>query len=281
MRNLFNFIVRNSHWLLAALLVTFSFYLVFTHNSYQRSVYLTSANHITGWFYSRSHNVMSFFLLKKNNQLLQERNAELEKEVFALKDRIAFLSAVDSVDANVFVSDSLPQSQFAFIPAGVVNLNFSGVNNFITIDKGSLHGIKPDMGVISSGGVVGVVSAVSPKFSLVIPVVNSKFRLSARLKNSENYGSISWNGESIGEVQLQELPKHEDFHRGDTVLTSFSRIFPRNLIIGFVSSEGRSKDDNFNTFNVRLATNFYMLQDVLVINDTSYEEQRQLEDTLR
>jgi rod shape-determining protein MreC len=282
MRNLFNFIIRNSHWLLATLLVTFSFYLVFAHNSYQRSVYLTSANHVTGWFYSLSQNVTSFFLLKKNNQLLLERNAELEKEVFALKDRMALLPAADSVDANVFVSGSFPQPQFGFIPAGVANLNFSGVNNFITINKGALHGIKPDMGVISAGGgVVGVVSAVSSKFSLVIPVINSKFRLSAKLKNSENYGSISWDGESIGEVQLQELPKHEDFHEGDTVLTSFSRIFPRNLIIGFVSSEGRSKDDKFNTFNVRPATNFYMLQDVLVIDDTYYEEQRQLEETLR
>lgn len=281
MRNLFNFIIRNSHWLLATLLVAFSFYLVFTHNSYQRSVYLTSANHVTGWFYSLSQNVTSFFHLKKNNQLLLERSAELEKEVLALKDRITLLTAADSIEVNAFVNDSLPQPQFDFIPAGVANLSFSGVNNFITIDKGALHGIKPDMGVISAGGVVGVVSVVSPKFSLVIPVINSKFRLSARLKNSENYGSISWDGTSIGEVQLQELPKHESFHEGDTVLTSFSRIFPRNLIIGFVSSEGRSKDDNFNTFNIRLATNFYTLQHVLVIDDTYYEEQKQLEETLQ
>ncbi|WP_298652164.1 rod shape-determining protein MreC [uncultured Proteiniphilum sp.] len=281
MRNLFNFIIRNSHWLLATLLVAFSFYLVFTHNSYQRSVYLTSANHVTGWFYSLSKDVTSFFHLKKNNQLLLERSAELEKEILVLKDRIDLLTATDSLKVNAFVSDTLPQPQFDFIPAEVVNLSFSGVNNFITINKGSQHGIKPDMGVISAGGVVGVVSVVLPKFSLVIPVINPKFRLSARLKNSENYGSLSWDGTSIGEAQLQELPKHEAFHKGDTVLTSFSRIFPRNLIIGFVSSEGRSKDDNFNTFNIQLATNFYSLQDVLVIDDTYHEEQKMLEETLQ
>ncbi|MDR0421733.1 MAG: rod shape-determining protein MreC [Proteiniphilum sp.] len=281
MRNLFNFIIRNSHWLLATLLVTFGFYLVFTHNSYQRSVYFTSANHVTGWFYSLSRNVTSFFHLRKNNRLLLERNAELEGMILALREQIASLAAADSADVNIFVGDSLSQPQFGFIPAEVVNLNFSGVNNFITINKGALHGIKSDMGVISAGGgVVGVISVVSPKFSLVIPIINSKFRLSARLKNSENYGSISWDGASIGEVQLQELPKHEDFHAGDTVLTSFSRIFPRNLIIGFVSTEGHSKDDNFNTFNVRPATDFYMLQDVLVIDDAYYGEQKQLEETL-
>lgn len=281
MRNLFIFIIRNSHWLLAALLVAVSFYLVFTHNSYQRSVYLTSANQVTGWFYSLSGDVTSFFHLKKNNQLLLERSAELEKQILALKDRIALLAAADSVEVNAFVSDSVPMPQFGYIPAEVVNLSFSGVNNFITISKGSRHGIKPDMGVISTGGVVGVVSVVSPNFSVVIPVINPKFRLSARLKNSENYGSVFWDGTSIGEAQLQELPKHEDFHKGDTVMTSFSRIFPRNTVIGFVSSQGESKDDNFNTFNIQLATNFYTLQDVLVIDDTYYEEQKQLEETLQ
>lgn len=284
MRNLFNFIIRNSHWLLAVLLVAFSFYLVFTHNSYQRSIYLTSANHVTGWFYSLSQNVNSFFHLKKNNQLLLERSAGLEREIFALKEQIDLLKAEDSVEVNVnaFMNDSLSLYQFNFIPAEVVNLGFSGVNNFITINKGERNGIKRDMGVISSsGGIVGIVSEVSPKFALVIPVINTKFRLSARLKNSDNYGSIFWNGESIDVAQLQELPKHEPFHKGDTVLTSFSRIFPRNMIIGFVESEGKSKDDNFNTFNVKLATNFHSLQDVLVIDDTYYEEQKQLEETLQ
>lgn len=282
MRNLFNFIIRNSHWLLAALLVAFSFYLVFTQNSYQRSVYLTSANQVTGWFYSLSNDVTSFFHLKKNNQLLLERSAELEREVLSLKEQIEILTAADSTQVSAFVSDSLPLPQFDFISAEVVNLSFSGVNNFITINKGSQHGIRPDMGVISAGGgIVGVVSVVSRNRAVVIPVINPKFRLSARLKNSENYGSISWDGTNIREAQLQELPKHESFREGDTVLTSFSRIFPRNLIIGFVNSEGRSKDDNFNTFNIQLATNFYTLQEVLVIDDTYYEEQKQLEETLQ
>jgi len=154
------------------------------------------------------------------------------------------------------------------------------VNNFITLNKGAAQGIKPDMGVISQEGVVGVVSNVSPNFSVVIPIINPKFRLSAKLKNSENYGSVSWDGKDIRQVQLRELPKHEVFHQGDTVLTSFSRIFPRNLIIGFVKDRGVSGDDNFNTFNVQLATDFYTLHDVLVIADRLYEEQKTLEETV-
>lgn len=282
MRNLLNFIIRNSHWLLATLLVAVSFYFVFAHNSYQRSVYLTSANQVMGWFYTASKEVSAFFHLKQNNHLLLERSAQLENEIQALNDRINQLTAIDSVEVDVFVPDTVPTPQFNFISAEVVNLSFSGVNNFITLNKGAQHGIKPDMGVISAGGgIVGVVSVVSQNRSVVIPVINPKFRLSARLKHSANYGSIAWDGNSVREAQLLELPKHEEFRSGDTVLTSFSRIFPRNLIIGYVSTEGLSKDDNFNTFNVELATNFYSLQDVLVIDDTYYEEQRALEEMLQ
>ncbi len=281
MRNLFNFIIRNSHWLVAILLIAFSFYLVFACNSYQRSVYLTSANRVVGWTYTAANNVTSFLHLKKNNQQLLERNAQLERDLFALKAQMELKAADDSVAVEAFVADTTEQVRFDFIPAEVVNLSFAGPNNFITLNKGASHGVRPDMGVISQRGVVGVVSNVSDRFSMVIPVINPKFRLSAKLKNSENYGSVSWNGKNVRQAQLGELPKHESFQVGDTVITSFSRIFPKRLVIGTVSGMGESKDDNFNTFTIQLATDFYSLQDVFIIRDALYEEQKTLEETLQ
>lgn len=280
MRNLFNFIIRNSHWLVAILLIAFSFYLVFTCNSYQRSVFLTSANKVAGWTYTATNGISSFFHLKKNNEQLLERNAQLENELYALRSQLDQYIANDTLTVEAFVSDTVEQVQFDFIPAEVVNVSFSGPNNFITLNKGALHGVQPDMGVIAKG-VVGVVSNVSANFSVVIPVINPKFRLSAKLKNSENYGSVSWDGKNIRYAQLGELPKHEVFQVGDTVMTSFSRIFPKRLLIGYVSEMGESKDDNFNTFNIQLATNFYSLQDVLIIRDMYHEEQRDLEEVMQ
>ena len=263
--------------MLAVLLIAFSFYLIFAHNSYQRSVYLTSANSVMGWVYNVSNNAISFVHLRKNNQLLLEQNALLEGELYKLKSQISNQANADSTNHTAFVADSTIQPQFSFIPAEVVNLSYSGSNNFITINKGLKDGVKPDMGVISQRGVVGVVSNVSNNFSLVIPIINPMFRLSAKLNNSENYGSLSWNGYNKKEAQLSELPKHEVYNEGDTVVTSFSRIFPKQLIIGFVKGVGESKDDNFNTFTVELATNFSSLQNILVISDMHYEEQKELE----
>lgn len=277
MRNLFNFIIRNSHWMLAVLLIAFSFYLIFAHNSYQRSVYLTSANSVMGYVYNVSNNAISFIHLKKNNQLLLEQNALLESQIYQLKSQISKQVKEDSTELHAFATDSVIQPQFNFIPAEVVNLSYSGNNNFITINKGLKDGVKPDMGVISQRGVVGVVSTATDNFSLVIPIINPMFRLSAKLNNSENYGSLSWNGNNTKDAQLSELPKHEGYNEGDTVVTSFSRIFPKQLIIGYVRGVGESKDDNFKTFTVELATNFYSLQNVLIISDMYYEEQKELE----
>ncbi len=280
MRNLFQFIIRNSSWLVAILLIVISFYLVFTHNSFQRSIYLSSANHAAGLVFDVSSEVNSFMHLKQNNKQLLEHNAYLERELTSLKAYIDDIK-LDTLSTNAFLKDSVDMSsQFNFIPAEVTNVSFSGNNNFITVNKGSAHGVKSDMGVVSNNGVVGVVLTVSKNYSVIIPIINPKFRLSAKLKNSENSGSISWDGKDLSIAQIGELPKHEVFELGDTVVTSFSRIFPKDIVIGYIKDKAQSKDDNFNNLNINLATDFHSLMGVLIIEDKNFEEKNNLEKSI-
>lgn len=276
MRNLLNYLLRNSAWFLAILLIAFSITLVFKHNSYQRSVYLSSANKVSSELYGVSNNVTSFFSLKRENNELLYRTAELETKVQLLKKQIVTLIG-DTNTINAFTLDSIVPAQFEFIPADVVNISISKLNNYITVDKGSLDGVRPDMGVISTAGVVGVVRNVSKHSAVIIPIINPKFRLGAKLRNSENFGSIAWDGRNADEAQLREVPKHELFAVGDTVVTGFSRIFPEGIIVGFTKEIGISPDDNFNTFNINLATNFHTLQHVLIIDDKYHQERTALE----
>lgn len=280
MRNLLNYILRNSAWFLAILLIAFSMYLVFKHNSYQRSVYLSSANKVSSQLYGVSNNVTSFFNLKRNNNELLERTAELERTVQLLKKHIVTLTGYTST-IDAFTIDSIVPTQFEFIPADVVNISISKFNNYITIDKGSLNGVAPDMGVISTAGVVGVVRNVSKHSAVIIPIINPNFRLGAKLKDSDNFGSIAWDGNNANEAQLREVPKHELFAVGDTVVTGFSRIFPEGIVVGYTKEMGVSTDDNFNTFNINLATNFQTLQHVLIINDKYYRERTDLETSIK
>lgn len=207
------------------------------------------------------------------------KNAQLEKELLDWKNRYSSVDA-DSMTLDVFATDSTYHSQFNFIPAEVINVSFSGANNFLTLDKGTLHGVKADMGVISQTGVVGVVLKASRNASVVIPVINPKFRLSAKLYRWDNTGSISWNGNNIKIAQLNELPKHQPYEVGDTVVTSFSSIFPKEIVIGFVTGIGKAKDDKFNTLDLKLATDFHSIQHVLIIEDNFFEEQKELEEAI-
>jgi rod shape-determining protein MreC len=137
--------------LLAVLLIIVSFYLVFTQNSYQRSVYLSSANRVSAELYRLSGKVNSYFYMQKNNNELLEQNAKLQNELYALKSYLNDL-ALDSIQTNSFVSDSMVTAQFRFIPSNVVNISFFGSNNYITLDKGLQDGVKADMGVVSQNG---------------------------------------------------------------------------------------------------------------------------------
>ncbi len=279
MRNLLNYILRNSPWFLAILLIVFSLFLVFKHNSYQRSVYLSSANKASSQLYGISNNITSFFQLRSNNSKLLKRTAELERTLHQLKEHIVTLTGDTSI-IDAFTLDSIVPAQFEFIPADVVNISISKFNNYITINKGSINGVEPDMGVISTTGVVGVVRNVSKHSAVIIPIINPKFRLGAKLKNSENFGSIAWDGSNANTAQLMEVPKHELFAVGDTVVTGFSRIFPEGIIVGYTKKMGTSNDDNFNTFNIDLGTNFQTLQHVLIINDKYHKERTDLETSI-
>ena len=86
-------------------------YLVFKHNSYQRSVYLSSANKVSSQLYGVSNNITSFFNLKRNNNELLERTAELERTVQLLKKHIVTLTG-DTSTIDAFTIDSIVPTQF-------------------------------------------------------------------------------------------------------------------------------------------------------------------------
>ncbi len=142
------------------------------------------------------------------------------------------------------------------------------------IDKGSEEGVKKDMGVISEGGIVGVVTDVSANYATVIPVLNRNFRLSARILRNSYFGIIEWDGRSPELVRLREIPSHVRVAPGDTVVTSgYSAIFPPNILIGQVKSV-KPGEGNFYDIIVSLSTNFRNIYHVNVISNFYRQERK-------
>ena len=159
----------------------------------------------------------------------------------------------------------------------MLNSGFNKTKNYITINKGSLHGIANEMAVCSSEGVVGMVEKTSKHYAKVIPLINVNLRVSAKIKKNGYYGSLQWDGDDYRYTYLNDIPFHVNAEPGDTIVTSgLSPIFPEGKIIGFIESINK-ETANFLTIKVKFATDFKKIFDVYVIANTRKLEQEQLE----
>lgn len=282
MRKLFDFLLRKRHWLLFILLEIVALALIYRNNAYQRNVIISSANVVTGNIVSAAGFVTSYLNLRNINRELVERNGQLEMQVYELQEQLGKITA-DTTAFSGFVPDSTEQFPYGFIMAKVVNNSVSNLSNYITINKGWKDGITPDMGVVSGQGVVGVVStAVSDHFAVVIPLLNPKFRLSCKVLGSSYFGSLGWSGKSARYANLDELPRHVEFQKGDTIVTSgFSAVFPAGIMVGTISDFKRQHDDNFYSLEIELSTDFQALNDVRVVSNYQQSEQVNLEKEAR
>lgn len=282
MRNLIDFIIKNSSWFIFVFLEIICFYFIFSSNSYQKSVFLNSSNEITGKLYSVTGGITSYFGLQSQNRDLLEKNAEYQAQVLSLKKLLHEVVA-DSMVIDAFLNDSLKRKkEYNFIIAQVVNNNVSMTHNYITISKGKSDGIKPDMGVISQQGIVGVVRAVSDNFAVVLPILNPDMKVSCKTLASNTTGILSWDGSDSRFANMMDYPKFEKFEKGDTIVTSgFSGTFPEGLLVGVVEDYKSQTNDNFYSLKVKLSTDFISLKDVIVIGSNMVQEQSSLEKRVR
>ncbi|WP_165024771.1 MULTISPECIES: rod shape-determining protein MreC [unclassified Dysgonomonas] len=278
MRNLINFLLRNSSWFVLIFLEIICFYFIFSSNSYQKSVFLNSSNEISGKVYSVSGNILSYFGLRQENQELLLKNAELQSQVSNLKNHLYEIEN-DSLKTEAFLEDSLHQrKEYEYIISRVINNSVSQAQNYITIDKGSNDGVKEDMGVISQQGIVGVVRAVSNNFAVIQPVLNPNSKFSCKILNSNTPGTLIWDGEDPRYASLTDYPKFEKFEVGDSIITSgFSGIFPEGIFVGVVEDYVSQSNDNFYSLKIKLSTDFSSLKNVLLIKNSAIEEKYELE----
>lgn len=243
--------------------------LLVDNNSYQQSVYLTSANTISGSIYGTWSQVTGYFNLKSINESLQAENANLQNQVLNLRNELSELRA-EQIDSNLIKN---PNERFGFIPAAVINNNTRHPRNFFTINRGKLDGIEPGMGVVDQNGVVGIVNVTGDHISRVISILNETQRFSVKLKDTSYIGSLSWKGGDATIAYVEEIPRHAVFGIGDTIVTSgYSTTFPEGIPVGVILNRVRTQDDSFFTFKIKLSPDFKTLSSVRVIKDSYKNE---------
>lgn len=277
MKDLIEFLRHYSKWLVFAVYIVVSCLLLSGGDPYRRHLWLTSASAVAGSVYDMGNSVTSYFDLRATNEDLNRRNAELESRVMSLKEQLQDLQLKTFTD-TMPSPDSVPH--FDFIVANVINNSTHHPYNYLTINKGTADGVRPEQGVIDHSGVVGTVSVAGEHYSRVISLLNPNFRLSCKIKDSEHFGSLVWDGLDPTTALLEELPRHTVFKTGDTIVTSgYSAVFPAGLPVGVIVDDADNHKENFFTLKIKLFADFSRLSNVQVVINNRRDEIMQVENT--
>ena len=260
MQQIINFVIRYKHFLLYIFLLMISLGFTIQSHSYHQSSFFNSSNWLTGNIYGASNGITSYFGLTDENIKLVEENKRLRKLLFNLKQE------------DTVLLDSAQQS-YAITSGRIINNNFAKVRNYLTIDKGKKDSVMPDMGVITTKGILGIVENTSNSFATVQSILNERSNINAKIKNTDHFGSLVWNAKRYDVVQLVDIPRLVKITVGDTIVTGgMSSIFPENVLIGTILKSNLDTSNSFYTIDVKLFNDMTNIKNVYIVQNRNREE---------
>lgn len=258
------------HWAIFLLLEVLSGLLLFKYNSYQGSIWFTQANTAAAYVHEWEAKAFAYLRMPAENAKLVQRNILLQHETDSLRHLLA--DALKDSSATEKKQNTLLQD-IKLIPAHIVDNSVRNRDNLLVINAGSNAGVEPEMGVVSGTGVVGIVSAVTPHYSLVISILNSHSSISCRLRRTDYFGYLKWKGGNTLRAYMEDVPRHAHIKVGDIVETSgFSNVFPAGIFLGKVAKIKNSSDGLAYELEILLGTDMSNLRHVNVISNLNKKE---------
>lgn len=258
------------HWAIFLLLEVLSGLLLFKYNSYQGSIWFTQANTAAAYVHEWEAKAFAYLRMPAENAELVQRNILLQHETNSLRHLLA--DALKDSSATEKKQNTLLQD-IKLIPAHIVDNSVRNRDNLLVINAGSNAGVEPEMGVVSGTGVVGIVSAVTPHYSLVISILNSHSSISCRLRRTDYFGYLKWKGGNTLRAYMEDVPRHAHIKVGDIVETSgFSNVFPAGIFLGKVAKIKNSSDGLAYELEILLGTDMSNLRHVNVISNLNKKE---------
>lgn len=232
---------------------------------------------LAGRFWGISESVSRYFSLPKENK-------ELADDIFELNRKISKMTRaleIAKLDSLARIDMELASDKFKFMPAAVVKNSLNKQHNYLIIGKGSDDGVRPQSGIITADGVVGIIDAVSRHYSYAISFLNSELSISARIGNDGAAGPMVWDGKHIDGALLREIPLQYKFDEGDTVYTSgYSSIFPPDIPLG-VTGDTRIVNGATYEVKIKLFQDFSALRYVTIVTNSDIQEIEDLENYKR
>jgi rod shape-determining protein MreC len=239
--------------------------------NYHQSVLFETTAPLSKKWWSKVKEAEHFLFLTDENELLH-------REV----NRLRMLSMHQEIKREnlCWSTDTALKVPYTWLPARLIHLTLNQSQNRFTINRGRNEGLRPDMGVVGPGGVVGVITQVSPHLATGLTLMNEGqgLLLSVRLKSTGELGNLVWDGKSPCCARIEGLATHVKVKAGDTVETSgLSSIFPRGIPVGYILKQRTEQDVESGYASLRFATRFTALDHVAVLNYSYQAEQDTLE----
>jgi rod shape-determining protein MreC len=195
---------------------------------------------------------------------VEAENASLRRELddvkIQLQERRALADRAKGLQALLELRD---HSNLQTTAAEIIASSPSPDFRTVTIDKGTLYALQPDMAVIAPGGVVGRVVIPTLRSSKVQLLVDRNAAVGALIERSRAQGVAMGSGDQ--RLKLEYVSETADVVVGDQVVTSgIDGIFPKGFTIGSVDVVEKS-GPSYKRITIKPAVDFSSLEEVLVV----------------
>lgn len=220
------------------------------------------------WISTRYQVIQDFFQAPQDTARLRQRNVELEAEVSRLQAQVIELqqqlSETNILSALVEFARANPENDYQ--AAAVIGFDTNPFLRYVLINRGSDHGIRRGMPVVTQQGLVGRITAVTANAARVQLITDPASTVNVRLQPSGVPAVLT--GQITGDVILDMIPQEAKVQVGDLVLTSgLGGGYPPNLLVGQVTGIRGRDQDLFQRATVQTVTDFSKLEIVLVITN--------------
>ena len=271
MQQIVNFILKYKYFLFFLLLEIIAISFTIQSHSYHNSKFSNSANFLSGGIYKRVNRFKEYRTLRESNKQLVEENATL-KNILAqeLKSNTGII--IDVIDTTKYFQ------KYSYTSAKVIDNQYQRKFNYLTIDKGSRNGIKAEMGVTNSKGIIGITNRVSDKYTTVLSILNENSKINVKLSNSFHFGTLEWNGKDYNILQLVDLPIQANIKLGDTLTTGGkSVVFPEGIPVGTIH-DFKVKNNNYSYIDVKLFNDMSAIGPVYIVVSIDKKEIEELQE---
>ncbi len=249
--------------------------LIFSRNSMQQSWIAGQTAAFNSTVSGAIDEGTSYLKLKQINEQLVAQNKDLMEQLYGKqKGNIPqFRKVHDTVGGG---------QMFTIVDGDIVFNSINRKDNYFTINRGRLHGVESKMGVIAPKGIAGIVVNTTDNYALVQSVLSvNKIRISAALKNTGYFGTLSWRGDNSRLMHLSDVPKYVPLKVGDTVITDGkSSIFPEGVMVGRVAGYEVDSKTGFWDISVELSESMGNIQKIYVVKNLKKAEIQKIQDTM-